>query len=83
VIATVGFARLNVAIAFFISMLFDAAYWSRAARYGLRFVIRTFLYLVIGGIIIIVAKNRLAKERVAPKSAAQLRRDKEFLKEQS
>jgi len=37
---------------------------------------------VIGGIIIIVAKNRLAKERVAPKSVAELRRDKEFLKQE-
>ena len=38
--------------------------------------------LLIGAVVIIVAKNRLAKQRVAPKSAADLRRDREFLKQQ-
>jgi len=82
VVATIGFALLNVAIAFLISMLFDGTHWSPTARYGLGFIITALLYLVIGGIIIIVAKNRLAKERVAPKSVAELRRDKEFLKQE-
>jgi uncharacterized membrane protein YqjE len=82
VVGTVGFALLNVAIAFLISMLFDATHWSPAARYGLGFIITALLYLVIGAIIIIIAKNRLAKQRVAPKSATELRRDREFLKEQ-
>ena len=82
VIATVGFALLNVAIAFLISTLFDAAHWSPAARYGLGFSITAVLYLVVGAIIIVVAKNRLAKQRVAPKSAADLRRDREFLKQE-
>ena|SRR5437868_15513147 len=82
VIAIVGFALLNVAIAFLISTLFDAAQWSPAARYALGFIITAVLYLVIGAVVIIVAKNRLAKQRVAPKSAADLRRDREFLKQQ-
>jgi len=82
VIATVGFALLNVAIAFLISTLFDAAHWSPAARYGLGFSITAVLYLVVGAIIIVVAKNRLAKQRVAPKTAADLRRDREFLKQE-
>jgi hypothetical protein len=82
VIATVGFALLNVAIAFFISLLFDATHWSPAARYGLGFVITALLYLIIGAVMIVLAKNRLAKERVAPKSTAELKRDKEFLKQQ-
>ena len=82
VIATVGFALLNVAIAFLISTLFDAAHSSPAARYGLGFIITALLYLVIAAIVIVVAKNRLAKQRVAPKSAADLRRDREFLKQQ-
>jgi uncharacterized membrane protein YqjE len=82
VVGTVGFALLNVAIAFLISMLFDATHWSPAARYGLGFIITALLYLVIGAIIIVIAKNRLAKQRVAPKSATELRRDREFLKEQ-
>jgi uncharacterized membrane protein YqjE len=82
VIATVGFALLNVAIALFISLLFDSTSWSPAARYGLAFVITAFLYLVIGSILVILAKNRLAKERLAPRSATELRRDRQFLKEQ-
>jgi len=82
IIAMTGFALLNVAIAFLISMLFDATHWSPAARYGLGFIITALVYLIIGAVIIVVAKNRLAKERVVPKSAAELRRDKEWLKEQ-
>ena len=82
VVATIGFALLNVAIAFLISMLFDATHWSPAARYGLGFIITALLYLVMGAITIVVAKNRLAKGRVAPKSVAELRRDKEFLKQE-
>ena len=82
IIAMIGFALLNVAIAFLISMLFDATHWSPAARYGLGFIITALIYLITGAVIIVVAKNRLAKERVMPKSAAELRRDKEWLKEQ-
>ena len=82
VIATVGFALLNVAIAFLISLLFDATHWSPAARYGLGFVITAMLYLVIGGMIIVMAKRRFAKERVVPKTTAEFKRDKQFLKGQ-
>ena len=83
VIAMIGFALLNVAIAFLISMLFDAAHWSPAARYGLGFIITALLYLVVGAIIILVAKNRLAKQSILPKrSAIEVKRDKQWLKEQ-
>lgn len=82
VIAIVGFALLNVAIAFFISILFDATHWTPAARYGMGFVITALLYLIIGSVVIVLAKNRLAKQRLAPKSAAELERDREFLKKQ-
>jgi len=81
VIATVGFALLNVAIAFFISLLFDATQWSGTARYGVGFTITALLYLVIGAVVIGIAKNRLAKARLAPKTTAELKRDKEFLKQ--
>lgn len=82
VIATVGFALLNVAIAFFISTLFNVTRWSPAARYGIGFVITAFLYLVIGAIVVVVAKNRLAKERIVPRTTAELKRDKQFLKQE-
>ena len=48
-IAVIGFALLNVAIAFLISMLFDATHWSQAARYALGFVLTAVLYLAVGG----------------------------------
>jgi uncharacterized membrane protein YqjE len=83
VVATVGFALLNVAIAFLISLLFDATGWSPAARYGLGFIITALIYLVIGVVVVMVGKNRFAKERLLPKSTAELRRDKQWLKEQT
>jgi uncharacterized membrane protein YqjE len=82
VIAIVGFALLNVAIAFWISMLFETTHWSPTARYGLGFVITALLYLLVGAIIVVIGKNRLAQQRLAPKSAAELKRDRQFLKEQ-
>jgi uncharacterized membrane protein YqjE len=82
VIATVGFALLNVAIGFFISLLFDATQWSPAARYGVGFIITAVLYLVIGGVFIVIAKDRFANQRIAPKTAAELQRDKKFLKQE-
>jgi cobalamin biosynthesis protein CbiG len=62
--------------------LFETTHWSPATRYGVGFLITAGLYLVIGAIIVVIAKNRLAQQRLAPKSAAELKRDREFLKEQ-
>ena len=82
VVGVIGFALLNVGIAFFVSMLFDTADLSQAVRYGLGFVITALLYLVIGATIILVAKRRLAKERIIPqRSALELKRDKQWLQE--
>ena len=82
VVGVIGFALLNVGIAFFVSMLFDSADLSQAIRYGLGFVITALLYLVIGATIILVAKRRLAKERIIPqRSALELKRDKQWLQE--
>ena len=83
VVAIVGFALLNVAIAFLISLFFDAANWSPAAKYGAGFIITAFIYLVIGAVVLIVGKDRLARQRIIPKrTAMELKRDKEWLKEQ-
>ena len=82
-IAVIGFALLNVAIAFLISMLFDATHWSQTARYALGFVLTAVLYLAVGAAVVIVAKNRLAKQRIIPKrTAVELKHDKQWLKEQ-
>ena len=66
VVGVIGFALLNAGIAFFVSMLFDSADLSQAVRYGLGFIITALLYLVIGAIVILVAKRRLAKQRIIP-----------------
>jgi uncharacterized membrane protein YqjE len=80
VIGLTGFAVLNVGIALFVSMLFGSADLSPAVRYGLGFIITAVLYLVIGAIIILVAKGRLAKQRIIPeRSALELKRDKQWL----
>ena len=82
VIGVVGFALLNAGIAFLISMLFDSTNLSPAVRYGLGFIITALLYLVIGTLIILVGKSRLAKQRMIPKTALELKRDKQWLKEE-
>jgi uncharacterized membrane protein YqjE len=82
VVGVIGFALLNVGIAFFVSMLFDSADLSQAVRYGLGFIITALLYSVIGTIVILVAKRRLAKQRIIPeRSALELKRDKQWLQE--
>ena len=79
VIGLIGFAVLNVGISFFVSMLFDSADLP-AVRYGVGFIITALLYLVIGTIIILVAKRRLAKQRIIPeRSALEFKRDKQWL----
>ena len=80
VIGLIGFAVLNVGIAFFVSMLFDSADSSPAVRYGFGFIITALLYLVIAAIIILVAKRRLARQRIIPeRSALEFKRDNQWL----
>jgi len=82
IIAAVGFAILNVAVAFFISTLLPDSL-DPFIRIALGFVITGALYLVIGGIFIITAKNRLAKQDMVPnRSVNELRKDKEWLKKE-
>jgi uncharacterized membrane protein YqjE len=82
IIAAVGFAILNVAVAFFISTVLPDSL-DPFIRIALGFVITGALYLVIGGIFIITAKNRLAKQDMVPnRSVSELRKDKEWLKKE-
>jgi uncharacterized membrane protein YqjE len=82
IIAAVGFAILNVAVAFFISTLLPDSL-DPFIRIALGFVITGALYLVIGAIFIITAKNRLAKQDMVPnRSVSELRKDKEWLKKE-
>jgi uncharacterized membrane protein YqjE len=81
-IAAVGFALLNVALAFAISS-FMPRDWEQASRYAVGFVVTGVLYLILGGIIIMVMKNRLARRDLVPeRSVEELRKDKEWLKKE-
>jgi uncharacterized membrane protein YqjE len=78
VLAVVGLALANVALAFFISTLFT--FDRQPLNYALGFLVTGVLYLVIGGIIIILMKNRLAKRDPVPnRSVEELKRDKQWL----
>ena len=81
IVAAVGFVLLNIAIACFVSMLFDGTQLSQQAKYGLGFVITGVVYLVAGAIMVVVMKNRLAKQDLVPhRSMAELERDQQWLK---
>ena len=81
IIATIGFALLNVAIAFGVSTLFAGAGFSQPASYALGFIVTGAFYLLVGGILMLVMKNRLAKQQlVPPRTVQELRKDKQWLK---
>jgi uncharacterized membrane protein YqjE len=80
-VAVVGFALLNVAIAFAVSTLFAQANFSQPASYALGFLATGGFYLIVGAIVMLVMKNRLANQNLVPKRTVQeLRKDKEWLK---
>ena len=81
VVAAIGFALLNVAIAFGVSTLFARANFSQPASYALGFVVTGLFYVLVGGIVVLAMKNRLAKQQLVPPMTAQeLRKDKQWLK---
>jgi uncharacterized membrane protein YqjE len=81
IVAAVGFALLNVAIAFGVSTFFAQTSLSQPARYALGFVITGLFYLVIGGIVVLATKSRLAKQGLVPnRTVEELRKDKQWLK---
>jgi len=80
IIAAIGFALLNVALAFGISTLFADTALSQPAKYAIGFVTAGVLYLIVGAIIVSVMKNRLAKQHLVPdRTVEELRKDKEWL----
>jgi uncharacterized membrane protein YqjE len=80
-IATVGFALLNVAIAFAVSTLFSQANFSQPASYALGFLVTGGFYVLVGAIVVLVMKNRLAHRNLVPERTVQeLRKDKQWLK---
>ncbi len=82
VLAAIGFALLNVAIAFFMARLFFYSF-TPPISYALGFVVTGVLYLVIGGILVVAKKNRLAALNPAPeRTIEELRKDKQWLKKE-
>lgn len=82
IIAAVGFAIINVAVALFVGALLPETL-NPAVRYALGFVITGALYLVVGAVFIITAKNKLAKQDLVPnRTVKELRKDKEWLKKE-
>jgi uncharacterized membrane protein YqjE len=81
VIATIGFALLNVAIAFAVSTLFAQANFSQPASYALGFVVTGGFYVLVGAVVVMLMKNRLAEQNLVPqRTVAELRKDKQWLK---
>jgi uncharacterized membrane protein YqjE len=80
VVVAVGFALLNVAIAFLVSTIFESSNLSQPVRYALGFIITSLIYLIGGGVVIVISRNRLARVGIVPKrTVAELERDKEWL----
>ncbi len=83
IIAAIGFALLNVALAFGISTLLGNVDLSQPARYAIGFVAAGLLYLIVGALIISTMKKRLAKQTLVPdRTVAELRKDKQWLKKE-
>ena len=83
IIAAIGFALLNVALAFGISILFANFDLSQPAKYSIGFVSAGVLYLLVGGILISSMKKRLAKQSLVPdRTVEELRKDKQWLKKE-
>ena len=81
VIAAIGFALVNVAVAFGISTLFANVDISQPAKYAIGFLSAGVLYLIVGIILIQTMKNRLAKQSLVPdQTVKELRKDKQWLK---
>lgn len=80
IVAAVGFALANIALAFAVSTLFANTTLSQPGRYALGFVITGLLYLLIGALVIVITKNRLARQGIVPeRTVKELERDKEWL----
>src|SRR5205085_7910135 len=83
VIVMIGFALLNIALAFLLTSLFEGMQISQPVKYAIGFILTGLLYLVIGIFVILRAKKRLAIQDLLPeKSLLELKKDKEWLKEE-
>ena len=86
-VALIGFALVNVAIAFFIANAFGSNTAGAVVQkfgptsYGLGFLITGVVYMVIGVVVVLVMKKRLADYNPVPTTTlAEIRKDKQWLK---
>jgi len=78
IVAAIGFALANIALAFVVSRLFANTGLSQPAQYTLGFVLTGLAYLLIGAVVIVVTKNRLARQGLVPRrTVRELEKDKE------
>ena len=83
VITVVGFALVNVGIAFLTSTLLADTQLSQPMKYSLGFLITGAMYLLLGGGVIVVSRNRLGARGIVPeKSIEEFQKDKQWLKKQ-
>jgi uncharacterized membrane protein YqjE len=83
IVAAIGFALANIALAFLVSTLFANADISQPVKYALGFVITGIAYLLIGGAVVFTTRNRLAKQGIVPRrTMEELERDKEWLQKE-
>lgn len=81
IVAAVGLALANVALAFFVSTFFATSDLSQPAKYGLGFALTGLAYLLIGSMTAIFAKNRMARQSLIPKrSVKEFEKDKQLIK---
>ncbi len=81
IVAAVGFAFVNIAVAFAVSTLFANTQLSQPAKYAIGFVVTGLFYLIVGSIVIMAVKNRLAKHELVPtRTVEELRKDKQWVK---
>ncbi len=81
IVAAVGFAFVNIAVAFAVSTLFANTNLSQPAKYAVGFVVTGLFYVIVGGIVILLVKNRLAKQDLVPsRTLEELRKDKQWVK---
>jgi hypothetical protein len=81
IVVAVGFALANLALSFFISTLFANLQMSQPVKYGLGFMTTGIVYLVVGAIIILITRKRLAAQDLLPRrSLNEFEHDKELVK---
>lgn len=79
-VALIGFALASVALALGIATQLGSTTLTTTGRYGLSFAIVGVVYLLVGTIIALVMKGRLAKQSLVPnRTVDEFRKDKEWL----